>query len=127
MDLSFARAWSPIMHNEHLTPLEKLVLIEVCRYWPRCYIGSNHTISYNTGISVRHVQRLLKGLSTGPSKRHAQGKSRRRAYIDRGYYHFRLKGKPFSVRMIVPICLPGKAQRPPTPADSPQLYDFSHG
>lgn len=122
IDIPFARAWLPIMHNRNLTPLEKLVLVEVCRFWPSAYIGSNATIAANTGISIRHIQRILKKLSTGPAKLAAQGHARRRAYIGRGYHHFQLKGKPYTVRMIVPQCLPGKAQPPPASARHEALF-----
>lgn len=117
IDLPFARAWNPIMHNAHLRPSEKLVLIELCRYWPNAYSGSNENISHNTGLCKRTVQYALKSLSTGPKKRHAQGKTKRRAYIDRGYKHTHFQGQRFTSRVILPLCLPGKA-KPPTAATS---------
>lgn len=115
------------MHNENLKPPEKLVLIEVCKYWPSCYIGSNATIAHNTGFSVRHIQRILKALSTGPTKRAEQNKSRRRAYIDRGYSHITKNGRMYTLRLIAPLCLPGKAQKPPTYKKNPALYDQLFG
>ena len=121
--LPFARAWQPILHNEHLTPPEKLILIEVCRYWPKCYIGVNATIALHTGFCVRHIQRILKQLSTGPAKRKEQGLKPRRAYIDRGYIHIRRQGRIYTFRMIKPLALPGRAENPPTYKENPSLYD----
>jgi len=110
--LLFAPAYDIVMHNKRLEPAEKLVLIEVCRWWPKPYHGSNATIAYNTGLHSRTVQKCLLTLSTGPAKRHAQGKPRRRAYIDRGYAHIRLEGKLYTSRVILPLCLPGHALTP---------------
>lgn len=108
---TFARAYDIILHNSNITAAEKLILIEICRYYPECYYGSNETISHNTGIDKRRVQRLLKRLSTGPAKRKSQGKSRRRAYISRGYSHQKAGGKNYTARVIVPVFLP-KTNRP---------------
>lgn len=115
--LTFAPAWDIILHNSHLSTAERMVLIEVCRYWPRAYFGSNMTISNNTGLSQRQVQRVLKDLSTGPTKRLGQGKSKRRAYIDRGYAHVRVRGKRYTSRLIYPLFMPGKCIAPDVPDD----------
>ena len=119
--LVFAPAYDIIMHNRHLSPCEKLVLIEVCRWWPKPCHGSNAIIAHNTGLSIREVQYCLKSLSTGPTKRHVQGKPRRRAYIDRGYAHIHLEGKLYTSRVIRPLCLPGDALAP----DSLGSKDFA--
>lgn len=100
LELKFSIAFDIVMHNQNTSPSEKLVLIEVCRYYPNTYYGSNATISHNTGLQVRQVQYILKALSTGPTKRAAQGKPRRRAYIDRGYQHLEGGGKPKSARVV---------------------------
>ena len=112
IELSFCRAFDAIMHNSHLKPTEKLVLIELCRYWPRAYSGSNATIAYHTGLSVRTVQYALKALSTGPKRRNNLGLDHRRSYIYRGYAHTRFGGKVWTCRVIVPHCLPGAIQPP---------------
>ena len=111
-DLTFLRAWDVIMHNKHLRPTEKLVLLEVCRYWPRCYSGSNATISYHTGLSVRTVQYALKALSTGPTRRSTQGLDIRRSYLYRGYVHTKHGDTTFTSRLIAPTCLPGMIYPP---------------
>jgi hypothetical protein len=104
--LTFARAFDVIIHNQNTTPAEKLVLIEVCRYYPNIYYGTNEQISHNTCIDKRRVQRILKALSTGPTKREGQKLKPRRAYIDRGYAHRTIDGKLYTQRVIVPLFLP---------------------
>lgn len=106
--LPFARAWDLILHNQNLTPTEKIVLVEVCRYWPRAYSGANATIAHNTGLSIRTVQYALKSLSTGKNTRAKQGKPPRRPYIDRDYKHKYIAGKLHTVRTLYPIAMPGK-------------------
>lgn len=112
--LSYARAFDVILHNAYLSPGEKLVLIEVTRFWPSPYHGSNATIAHNVGLSPRQVQRHLLTLSTGPATRSSQGKYPRRAYIHRAYAHSHQDGQPFTTRIILPLCLP----RLPTPPKS---------
>ena len=111
LKLKYARAFDIILHNANTSAAEKLILIEVCRYYPEVYYGSNETISLNTGIDKRRVQRLLKGLSTGPTKRLKKKLSKRRAYLDRGYAHTVVGGKAYTSRVIVPLFLP-KCNRP---------------
>lgn len=113
--LLYARAFDIVWHNANLSVTEKVVLTEVCRYWPRPYSGSNATISFHTGLSIRHIQKVLKALSTGPAKRETRGLSRRRAYIDRGYLHTTHQGKIFTSRVIKPLCLPGPGLPPAQP------------
>lgn len=117
LQLNYARAFDIVWHNSNLSVIEKVVLTEVCRYWPRAYYGSNATISFHTGISVRHVQKVLLALSTGPTKRTAQGLPKRRAYISRGYQHTRIEGRVLTSRVIKPLCLPGTGQPPDAPPD----------
>ena len=114
--LTFLRAFDVIMHNKHISASEKLVLLEVCRYWPKAYYGCNDTIAHNTGLSVRWVQKCLLALATGPKKRRSRGLAPRRAYIDRAYEHHRLNGKLYTVRVISPICLPGHVEAPDVPS-----------
>lgn len=116
-NLLYARAFDIVWHNANLSVIEKVVLTEVCRYWPRAYYGSNHTISFHTGLSVRHIQKVLLSLSTGPARRAEQRKSKRRAYISRGYEHTRIEGRILTSRVIKPLCLPGTAQPPGAPDD----------
>ncbi len=112
-DLLYAKAYDAIMHNQHTTASEKLILIELCRWRPCAYRGSNATISYNTGLSVRAVQYGLKSLSMGAKKRDARGLTPRRAYIAK-HSSPRVEGMPlWTCRIIVPICLPGRWVSPP--------------
>ena len=112
VSLPFARAWDMILHNANLTPTEKIVLIEVCRYHPRGYSGANATIAHNTGLSVRTVQYALKSLSTGKNTRSKQGKFKRRPYIDREYKHYYVAKKLHTVRTLYPIAMPGPLYPP---------------
>lgn len=110
--LPFARAWDLIMHNQNLTPTEKIVLVEVCRYWPRAYSGANATIAHNTGLSIRAVQYALKSLSTATKTRAKQGKPPRRPYITREYHQKYIAHKLHTVRTIYPIAMPGALYPP---------------
>jgi len=104
--LPFARAYDFIMADRELTPAEKLVLIEVCRYWPNPCYESAGTIAAHCGLDARYVRNLIKGLCQGKSKRKAAGKSERRAYLKRGYAHMRKNGATCTCRVIAPLCFP---------------------
>ncbi|GAG36560.1 unnamed protein product, partial [marine sediment metagenome] len=99
-NLPFARAYDCIIQDENLLPAEKIILLEVCRYWPKSYNHPNAVIAENTGFKRRWIQTILKALSTGPTKRKAQGKTERRAYIKREYVQIKHEGKLHTVRAI---------------------------
>jgi len=105
--LTYAKAYDIILHNQHLSTAERLILILVSRYFPRPCSMSNETIAHHSGLSVRQVQYCLKALSTGPTKRTAKGASKRRAYIVREYDHILIEGKMYTARLIYPVFLPG--------------------
>jgi len=117
--LTFARAWDIIMHNKHLTSTEKIVLVEVCRYYPRAYNGANATIAANTGLSIRTVQYALKSLSTGKTTRLKKGQPARRPYLSRSYQQTYVAGSLYTKRTLYPIAMPGAIYPPghkPRPA-----------
>jgi len=105
--LTYAKAYDIILHNQHLTTAERIILILVCRYFPRPCSMSNETLAHHSGLSIRQVQYCLKALSTGPTKRTAKGASKRRAYIVREYAHITHEGKTYTARLIYPVFLPG--------------------
>lgn len=77
--LPFARAYDFIMADRDLTPAEKLVVTEVCRYWPNPCYESAGTIADHCGLDARYVRNLIKGLCQGRAKRKGAGKTQRNA------------------------------------------------
>ncbi|MBA7699722.1 hypothetical protein ES703_108421 [subsurface metagenome] len=112
IELTFARAWDLILNDHHLEPPEKLVLIEVCRFRPKLYNGTNATIASRTGFSIRHIQRILHALAVGPKGRKAQGLPHRRKYLNLDYGHYRVNGKLYTVRLISQLFMTGKSEPP---------------
>ena len=106
--LPFARAYDFIMADKRLIPAEKLVVIEVCRYWPKPCYESATTIAYKCGLDERYVRNLIKGLCQGKARRKASGKPERRAYLKRAYVHAERAAKASTCRVIVPLCLPSE-------------------
>ena len=104
--LPFARAYDFIMADRELTPAEKLVMVEVCRYWPNPCYESAGTIAAHCGLDGRYVRNLIKGLCQGKAKRKAGGKTERRAYLKRRYVHIAKGGNGSTCRVIVPLCFP---------------------
>lgn len=80
-----------------LTSAEKLVLITICRYWTNPYWASNAETARLLGFSERYVEKVVKSLAV-------------KGIIKRGYAHTTKKGRPHTVRVIVPRCLPGKCR-----------------
>lgn len=105
-ELPFARAYDFIMRDKRLAAAEKLVMIEICRYWPSPYYGSASTVAQNTGLQKRYVRKLIKGLCQGREKRKSLGKPQRKAYLKRGYEHLKKGNDRFTLRVIVPRCFP---------------------
>ena len=93
--LPFIRAYNFLLEKKDLKPAEKLVLIVLCRFWPSPFWGANSTIAKNLGCSERHVQRLLNKLKC-------------KGFIKSGYAHKNRDGKKHTVRVIIPLCMPGK-------------------
>jgi hypothetical protein len=93
--LLFVRAYDFLLERNDLKPAEKLILILVCRYWPSPCWDSNATIAKRLGFSTRRVERLLKKLKS-------------KKVIKTGYGHRTRSGKNHTVRIMVPLCIPGK-------------------
>lgn len=92
-EIPFMRAYDFVVGDPNLLPAEKLVIIVVCRYWPRPSWQSNERIAEACGFSKRYVEKLIKGLAE-------------KSYIKRGYAHERRNGKLFTCRVIVPLRFP---------------------
>lgn len=105
--LPFARAYDFIMADRNLTPAEKLVVIEVSRYWPNPCYESGATIARHCGLDERYARNLIRGLCQGRVKRTAAGKPERKAYLKRAYVHVGNDGEVSTCRVIVPLCFPG--------------------
>ncbi len=96
--MPFAKAYDFLRQDKKLKPAEKLVMFEVCRYWPNPYWGTNLTIAQNIGCSERYAEKLIGHLV----------KEKR---IHRGFAHTDKDGKPHTVRVIVPLCFPEKCSK----------------
>jgi hypothetical protein len=96
-ELTFAKAYDFIKRDRKLCASEKLVVIEVCRYYPSPYWGSATTLSNDIGMSVRYARNLVAGL--------LRRKGNRKAYLRRQFYK-RMDGR--DTRVLVPLCFPAK-------------------
>ena len=96
-NLPFMKAFAFLLNKADLTPAEKLVLIVICRYWPRPYWDSNLTIAKNLSVTERYVEMIIRRLA---------GKK----YITKGFAHTDKGGKPHTVRVIMPLCFPEKCR-----------------
>lgn len=94
--LPFSRAYDFLLEDKELTPAEKLVMIEVCRYWPNPYWATNEHIAKKLGFSERYIEKLIKRLAE-------------KKYIKRGYAHTTKNNRPHTVRVIVPKSFPVKS------------------
>jgi hypothetical protein len=125
-EIPFARAYDFLTADPKLSAAEKLVMIQICRYWPEpCYMSAA-TIAKNCGLDPRYVRRIIKGLSQGAKKRKQLGKLPRRRYVKRGYVHTRKNGKEWTCRVINPVCFPiekGAPIGPPQRAYRPRLQE----
>ncbi len=93
--LPFARAYDFLLADSNLTAAEKLVMTIVCRYWPNPYWDTNIRIAKELSFTERYIEKIVKRLA---------GKK----YIKRGFAHTTKNGRPHTVRVIVPLCFPGK-------------------
>jgi hypothetical protein len=94
---SFSKAYDFLLKRTDLTSAEKLTLIVVCRYWPNPYWDSNLAIAKNLGFCERYAEKVIKTLAD-------------KGIIKRGYAHTTKNGRPHTVRVVVPQCLPEKCQ-----------------
>ena len=107
-DIPFARAYDFLMADRKLSAAEKLVMIQVCRYWPGpCYMSAA-TIARNCGLDPRYVRKIITGLSQGAKKRKQLGKPPRKRYIARGYVHLKKNGEKWTCRVIKALCFATK-------------------
>jgi hypothetical protein len=92
-EVSFMKAYDFIISDPKLNAGEKLVLIVICRYWPKPCWQSNERIAETCGFGKRHIEKLIKGLAD-------------KSYIRRGYAHIRRNGRLLTCRVIVPLRFP---------------------
>lgn len=116
-ELPFARAYDCVMADPQLSAAEKLVIFEVCRYFPRPYYGSARTIALHCGLSRDYVRGIIFELISGPKSRKKRGKPERRPYLKRGLETKSPERGTFeTVRVLVPAQFPpgdGAAIHPP--------------
>lgn len=93
VEMPFMRAYDFVMSDPNLLPAEKLVIIVVCRYWPKPFWQSNERIAAACGFSKRYVEKLVRGLAE-------------RSYIRRGYAHVKRNGRLLTRRVMVPLRFP---------------------
>ena len=111
--LPFAKAYNFLLRDSNLTTAEKLVMIIVCRYWPRPYWDTNDQIAKDLGFSERYIEKVVKRLA---------GKG----YIKRGYAHTTKNARPHTVRVIVPKCFPVKSNAKIKWVKPPEHMDGQH-
>lgn len=92
-EIPFMRAYDFVVGDPNLLPAEKLVIIVVCRYWPKPSWQSNERIAEACGFSKRYIEKLIKCLAD-------------KSYISRGYAHIRKNGRLLTCRVIVPLRFP---------------------
>ena len=85
--IPFARAFGFILSDVNLTAGEKVVLIEICRYYPRPYWDSNKIIADSLGYTECTAEKYIKRLAE-------------KRYIRRGYAHKKINGKLKTCRVI---------------------------
>jgi len=93
--MPFIRAYNTLLARTDLTPAEKLVLCVICQYWPSPFWGANSAIAESLGFSAVYIEKLIKRL-------------KQKGIIKAGYAHRNRDGKHHTVRVVVPLCLPGK-------------------
>jgi len=101
----FARAYDLLTMDRNLSAAEKLVMIQVCRYWPRPCTMTAARIARLCGLDSRYVRNIVKGLCQGAETRVAAGKKPRKAYLRRKFVHVKKRGVTSTCRVLVPLCL----------------------
>ena len=94
-ELTFAKAYDFILRDTRLNASEKLVLIEVCRFWPKPCWKSNGHIAQGIGLSEAYVRNLISGLT--------RRRGERKAYLWRRYAR-RMNGE--DTRLLSCLCFP---------------------
>lgn len=84
IDAPFARAFDFILADPNLIPAEKLVMIVVCRYWPRPCTMRRAAIARACGLRPDYVRTLVRWLCAGPDELRRMGRPPRRAYLRQG-------------------------------------------
>lgn len=112
-DLPFAKAYNFLLEDHNLASAEKLVMIVICRYWPRAYWDTNEHTAEDLGFSERYIEKVIKSLA---------GKG----YIKRGYAHTTRNNRPHTVRVIVPKCFPIKSNAKVKWIKQPEQLDGQH-
>jgi hypothetical protein len=102
----FARAFNFLLADKHLCAAEKLVMVEICRYWPEPFYESAATIASHIGLNPRYVRNIITGLTQGTKTRERLGKPPRKCYLKRAYAHYKRNGQTLTVRVIKPLCFP---------------------
>ncbi|MHC4327377.1 MAG: helix-turn-helix domain-containing protein [Planctomycetota bacterium] len=87
------RAYDFVISDPNLKPAEKLVIVVICRYWPKPCWQSNERIAEACGFTKRYVEKLIRGLAN-------------KSYIRRGYAHIKRNGRLLTCRVIVPLRFP---------------------
>lgn len=96
--LPYSRAYDFLLKDKKMMPAEKLVLFEICRYWPNPCWFSNKTIAENLGFSERYVEMIIRRLE-------------KKGYIKRGFAHTDKGKNHHTVRVIVPVCFSKKCSK----------------
>lgn len=102
----FWKAFDIMMHNEYVTPSQKLALIVLTSNWPKVFAPTNAKLSEYTHQSIRTIQYNLKSLSTGSISLALQGRAGRRPLIRRIYWHEYRHTKPFTLRAFSILSFP---------------------
>lgn len=90
----YIRAFHCILSHQDITFAEKIILIEICRYYPACYYGTNKQIAQNIGSSDRYTEKLINGL-------------KKKNIIRAGYTNKKIIQKSGSFRVLLCTLLDG--------------------
>ncbi len=111
--LPFAKAYNFLLEDSNLTSAEKLVMIIICRYWPRPYWDTNKHVAEDLGFTERYIEKVIKSL-------------KEKGYIKRGYAHTTKDARPHTVRVIVPKCFPVESNAKIKWVKLPEHMDGQH-
>jgi hypothetical protein len=85
---AYAKAYNIILSDPTLIDAEKVLLFEVCRYYPQCCFASNSELAKNTGHSIRYIEKLI-------------AKLKQKKIIKAGYAHRKIIEKAKSYRVLI--------------------------
>jgi hypothetical protein len=111
--LPFAKAYNFLLKDGNLTSAEKLVLIVICRYWPKPYWDTNQHTAEDLGFTERYIEKIIKRLKV-------------KGYIKAGYAHTTKNSRPHTVRVIVPKCFSEKSNTKIKWVKPPEHMDGQH-